>query len=374
MRPPAGRELPSVRSILALLALLALAVAMGCDRGGDSGVGGDEASPAHAHGELEVSATGKAKEAFTAGLIALHCFCDEEARDHFHAARQHDPAFGMAYWGEAMTYDNALGTSHRDDNEERGEEVIQQMQRPDAQGALHWNELENGFADAVRQRFHPGWDGERRRLVYAEAMSQLSARYPDNDEVTAFTALAIMALPGFDRDNPAHVTSVTSRLEEVPKRNPNHPGALHYLIHLYDNPGSARQGLQYARRFAEMAPPCSHARHMPSHLFGQLGMWEEVAASNEKAYEASVTWQKATARPLHVRDFHALEWLLGAYVKLGRMAEAGKIIEELDAIETQIKQRNEPWGDLPDYAKRMRAYAPAMEHHMPHIHPVPRPS
>lgn len=347
-----------------MLAVLALAVAAGCNTAPNS-MGDDEASPSTSgasssptlsEAELGVSASGEAEEAFSTGLRALHSFWYEEARDRFRAAQEHDPAFGMAYWGEAMTYNNAFSTSHRDDNEERGEEVVQQIERLNAQGTLRWNELEQGFADAVRQRFHPGWDPNTRRQAYAEAMSQLSARYPDHDEVTAFTALAIMAVPGFDREDPAHVNSVASRLEEVYERNPEHPGVLHYLIHVYDTPRFARRGLEQARRYAEIAPDSSHALHMPSHIFRHLGMWEEVAASNEEAYEASVTWQQATERPLHMRDFHALEWLLDSYVQLGRMDKAGEIIEKLDGIERRVKQRDEPWGEFRESAERMRAY------------------
>lgn len=352
MRPRAGRGLQCVRLVLALLAL---SVVMSCDPGRDSR-GGDEASSKFGKAEFELSATGEAEESFIIGLLALHSFWYEEARDHFRAAQKHDPTFGMAYWGEAMTYDNAFSTSHSHDNEGRGEEVVRQMERLDAKGNLQWNELERGFADAVRQRFHADWDHNTRRQAYAEAMSQLSARYPHHDEVTAFTALAIMAVPGFDREDPAHVTAVASHLEEVYERSPDHPGVLHYLIHVYDTPTFAHRGLRAARRYAEIAPASSHALHMPGHIFRHLGMWEEVAASNEEAYEASVTWQEATKRPLHMRDFHALEWLLDSSLHLGQTSKASELIEELDAIETRIEQRDEPWGEFPESAERMRSY------------------
>src|SRR5256885_9634976 len=46
------------------------------------------------------------------------------------------------------------------------------------------------------------------------------------------------------------------------------------------------------RSYADIAPEAHHARHMPSHIFLQLGMWSEAAASNESAWQASEAWMK----------------------------------------------------------------------------------
>ncbi len=107
-----------------------------------------------------------------------------------------------------------------------------------------------------------------------------------------------MALPGFDREQPLHVVTVAGRLEEVYERNREHPGALHYLIHVYDTRTFAAMGLRQARVYARIAPASSHALHMPSHIFRHLGMWPEVAASNEDSYRASVAWQEGADRSL----------------------------------------------------------------------------
>ncbi len=48
-------------------------------------------------------------------------------------------------------------------------------------------------------------------------------------------------------------------LELIAKRQPEHPGVAHYLIHLYDAPAIADRGLEVARRYAKIAPAAAHA-------------------------------------------------------------------------------------------------------------------
>ena len=289
------------------------------------------------------------------GVLALHSFWYEEARDHFRAAQRAEPAFGMAYWGEAMTYDNALNTHPESGSESLGTQVVQRMNALDTEGKLRWTSLEQGFANAIRQRFQPALPLAQRRQAYVVAMTQLAKNFPDNDEVVAFTAAALLATPGFDVNNRAHVLSVASRLEEVYKRNPRHPGVLHYLIHVYDTPEFASRALSQARSYAEIAPASPHALHMPSHIFRHLGMWEEVAASNADAYAASVDWQERTGRPMSMRDFHALDWLMEADLRLGRLDDARGVLKELDDVEKEIARTGEDSGRFKEVAAALRA-------------------
>ena len=307
--------------------------------------------------DFPTSGSPEAQAQFRLGVLALHSFWYEQARDYFLEAQALDPDFGMAWWGEAMSYDNAFLTEPDQAGYERqGESVVARTDELDAAGQLVWDERERGFAEAVRRRFAPGYSVAERRQHHAQAMEQLSLRYPDDDEITVFTALALMALPGFDREQPLHVVTVAGRLEEVYERNREHPGALHYLIHVYDTQTFAAMGLRQARVYARIAPASSHALHMPSHIFRHLGMWPEVAASNEDSYQASVTWQERTGRPLHMRDYHALDWLLDAYLRMGRVDQAQRIMAELDEIEAEIVRRGEEFGHFTSAAETLRAY------------------
>jgi hypothetical protein len=306
--------------------------------------------------DFPTSGTPEAQNEFIVGVLALHSFWYEEARDHFVRAVQLDSGFGMAHWGLAMSYDNALQTVSGVANEELGEAVVVNMDELDRQNLLRWTPRERGYADAIRERFRAGRPPDERRRIYAGAMDQLALEFPDDDEASVFAALSFLALPTFDRDNPLHVVTVASMLEEIYEKNREHPGALHYLIHAYDTPTFASMGLRQARVYADIAPASSHALHMPSHIFRHLGMWEEVAASNEEAWQATVAWQERTDRPVSMRDFHALDWMLAAYLNLERYEDAQRVMDEIDTIEQDIARRGENPGDFPSIASSMRVY------------------
>lgn len=100
--------------------------------------------------------------------------------------------------------------------------------------------------------------------------------------------------------------------EEVYKHNSNHPGAAHYVIHAYDDPENAIKALDSARRYAKIAPDVPHPLHMPSHIFLQLGMWSEAAASNEASWAAAAAQEKPKDRPASTSElegYHSLHWL-----------------------------------------------------------------
>ncbi len=296
------------------------------------------------------SAAPAAHAEFELGVLALHSFWYEEARDHFRKARELDPNFAMAYWGEAMTHDAPLQGPRGVQDSEAGQAILSRLDALQAQGKLQWTAREQGFVDALRPLFRERGSPKGRR-AFAAAMEQLAARYPDDDEVVVFAALARMSAArvkrGFTWDDAAFVEPLAAILEEVYQRRPQHPGVVHYLIHVYDSRTFAARGLDLARVYARLAPASSHALHMPSHIFRWLGMWAEMAASNEDSYAATVQWQERTGRPLYKRDFHSLDWLLDAYLKLGRLQDAQGLLHELDAIAAEARRRGEELDLIP---------------------------
>lgn len=304
--------------------------------------------------EFPTSGSPQAQSKFINGVLALHSFWYEQSREFFIQAQQLDPSFAMAYWGEAMSYDNALGTVLDSGYEERGEAVLARMVDLDAVGKLKWTDRERGYYDALKLRFEPGQTMNVKRRGYGQAMDALVERYPDDDEARAFAALALMSFTGFDREQASHVVLVAAPLEEIYQRNSNHPGVLHYLIHVYDSVAFAPLGLRQARLYAKVASSSPHALHMPSHIYKHLAMWPEVVAANILSYETSVRWQQGSNRPLHMRDFHTFNWLLDTYLTLGRMDEARELMIELDTIETEIATGNEDPGHFPSTAKNLR--------------------
>lgn len=298
--------------------------------------------------DFPTSASGEVQQEFLTGALALHSFWYEEARDHFRRARELDPSFAMAYWGEAMTHDHPLWEQH---DGRQGKAVLKELRRQDE---VRWTERERAYVDAVRVLFEHRGDIDDRRRSYARVMQELADRFPEDTEAAVFAALAQMSLPDFDGNDVSDVVPVAAVLEEVYKHRPSHPGAIHYLIHVYDAESFAPLGLRPARDYARTAPASSHALHMPSHIFKDLEMWEEMAASNVDAYQASVDWQERTDRPLRMRDYHALTWLFDAYIKLERFDEARILVRDLEEVEAEARRRDESLGRIPSTLEYFR--------------------
>jgi tetratricopeptide (TPR) repeat protein len=109
--------------------------------------------------------------------------------------------------------------------------------------------------------------------------------------------------------------------------HPDHPGVLHYLIHAYDDPEHAQQGLKAARAYAQASAAVPHALHMPSHIFTRLGYWDESAATNLKGWEVSEADVKRAGESGADRDFHNLGYLEYAYIQLGRYRDAQHTVD-----------------------------------------------
>ena len=184
---------------------------------------------------------------------------------------------------------------------------------------------ERAYLSAVKLLYGDG-DKRARDAAYSGAMEKVYRDYPDDLDAAAFYSLSLLGLvqpseKGFRLQARAGAIAL-----EVYQKNPNHPGAAHYIIHAFDDPEHAILALPAARRYADIAPEAHHARHMPSHIFLQLGMWPEAAASNESAWEASDAWMKRKHLSANVRDYHSLNWLLYVYLQQGRYRKAAQLL------------------------------------------------
>ncbi len=192
---------------------------------------------------------------------------------------------------------------------------------------------EKGFLEAVEILWG---DGEHvaRRVGYMEAMEQLYEQYPDDPEVGAFYALSMLSAVAATRDlsQRLNVRAGTIALELF-NENQNHPGAPHYTIHAFDNPLHAPLALKAAYRFSEIAPAVSHARHMPTHIFIQHGMWDRVSGNNQSAYEAArELWRPGDGMGDAI---HALDWGQYGDLQRGDYEKARLWIERIEAMSVQ---------------------------------------
>ena len=296
-------------------------------------------------GQLDFPTSGspEAQKHFLRGVAILHSFGWKQAIAEFQAAQKLDPDFAMAYWGESLCYNHPL---IGDTDLESPRAVLKRL------GATREERMkkaptdrEKGFLEAVEILWGEGEIAER-KIGYMEAMKRLYDRYPEDDEVATHYSLATIAAvrPTGDTTFRLYVEAGSIAMK-VFERNPNHPGAAHYIIHSFDDPVHAPLALPAAWRFAEIAPAVSHARHMPTHIFIQRGMWEQVSKSNQSAYDAAIDlWEPGDS----VGDaVHALDW--GQYGDLQRgdyekakvwMTRLSDLAKKAESAENGISSRN----------------------------------
>lgn len=274
-------------------------------------------------GKVDFQTTGsrEAQEHFLRGLAALHSFWYEEALQEFKAATKVDPAFMMGYWGEAMTYNHPLWAQQ---DTESGRKAVAMMKD------LHrLSEREVAFINALKLLYGEG-DKLARDVAYSGAMEKLYKAYPQDLEAASFYALSLLGTvrPG-DKGYRRQMLAGKIALD-VFEKNPSHPGAAHYVIHAFDDPEHAILALAAAQQYSRIAPDAHHAQHMPAHIFLQLGMWPEAAASNETAWAVSDAWVKRKNLSLSLRDYHSLHWLLYVYLQQGRYSKAETVLATLN--------------------------------------------
>jgi len=273
------------------------------------------------------SGSPQAQPHFIRGVLWLHSFGYEDAIDAFREAQRIDPQFVMAYWGEAMCFNQPLWF-HEDAAQGRAA-LAKLALTPKARAAKGKTPREQAYLRAVEALYGPG-DKPARDRAYADTMKEVAATSPTDDEAEVFYALSLLAtLPRGDAAL-ALREKAGAIAEAVFKRNPKHPGAAHYILHAYDHGSLAARGLAAARAYAAIAPASSHALHMPAHVFVQLGLWREAAASDRASWDASVAWASRKGLSVAMRDYHSLTWLQYEWMQQGRFKEADGALRFVD--------------------------------------------
>jgi tetratricopeptide (TPR) repeat protein len=222
------------------------------------------------------------------GMMLTYGFNHAEASRSFREAARLDPNCAMAYWGMAYVIGPNINLAMAPENELKAYELIQKAI------ALKSNvsEREQAYIDALATRYSKEAKPDRNALdrAYAEAMRQLSARYPDDLDAATLYAESLMDLSPWDywtRDLQPYPQTVKIHkvLESVLARNPNHPGAIHLYIHAVElgRPELAEAG---ADRLWKLAPGAGHLVHMPSHIFRRVGRYADASKSNQDAVAA----------------------------------------------------------------------------------------
>lgn len=282
------------------------------------------------------SGSASAQEPFRQGMAALHSFFYEEAIDLFRQAQRQDPDFAMAYWGEAVSYTRFLW-NHEDPAAARAA-LARLASTAQGRASKAPTQREKDYLQTAEALYGNG-EQIARYLAFSESMKWLSERYPDDEDAAAFYALTLQFIARrgpWERQQRMQSAAI---LEELFDRHPEHPGIAHYLLHAYDDPSLAPLGLRAARVYADIAPAASHALHMPSHIFVQMGRWDQAIDSNVDAFQASVKWAQRKGLSKAHLDWHSASWLTYTYLQAGRYDDAERVLKRLEDAIAEIGQQ-----------------------------------
>jgi len=281
------------------------------------------ASPGLGKVSFPVSCKPEVRSSFERGVALLHSFQYAAAEKPFREVSQQDPQCAMAYWGLGMSIYHPLWDGADEKTISRG---LGYVEKARVIGTSDMRERE--YIDALWIFYTHR--GDRRLIDYSKALAEICKHYPEDGEAQAFYALSLLALPekGDDLDTRKQVIAILKKLSAA---QPEHPGAVHYLIHAADTPELAAEGLEAARRYAKIAPDSSHALHMPSHIFVRLGLWQESIDSNQAAALAAADATQNQMGEAHYQ-FHAMDFLDYSYLQIGEESKARQIMADLDKV------------------------------------------
>jgi tetratricopeptide (TPR) repeat protein len=262
------------------------------------------------------------KADFNLATALLHSFEYPEAEKVFARVIDADPKCIMAYWGAAMCSFHPLWEPPSPEDLAKGARVVS------AARSIIKEQGPSREADYLETiaAVYDNWQqvDHRTRLANFEgASASLFGKYPNDRDAAVFYALSLRAA-----SDPADKTYVRQRkagkiLEDLMKDNPNHPGVVHYLIHVYDYPELASMGLDAARAYASVAPASAHAQHMPSHIFTRLGLWDEAIQSNLNSISSAQCYARNAGITGHWdEETHGMDYVTYAYLQKGDDASA----------------------------------------------------
>jgi tetratricopeptide (TPR) repeat protein len=300
-----------------------------------AGCGGASSTPPsphvdHALGTVEfpISCSADAQAAFNHGMALLHHMTYPQAREVFATLAAEEPGCAMASWGEAMTLFQPLWPTRPSPAAlAHGWTLVQR-----ATSLAPPTERERLFVASAAAFFEAPESADYwlRIRRWEDSLARAHAALPADAEVTLWRALAHLATTPGDTISRAHADTAAALLLRVYEQNPDHPGAMHYLVHANDVPGRERELVEITRKYDAAAPRNPHALHMPTHIYTRLGDWPAVIQGNERAAAAALEHPAGDQGQFVWDEFpHAIEYLVYAHLQRGdddrATAERGRL-------------------------------------------------
>jgi hypothetical protein len=265
-----------------------------------------------------------AQRRFDRAMRYQHSFWYAESKEIYQDALKADPECAIAYWGIALTLLSNPHGAIPTPNLPLGLAAIEKAKTVGAK-----TERERDYVDALAVMYvdYDKIPQQERVQSYLKKMAALAAKYPDDDEAQIFYAITLNVAASPADKTYANQLKGAAILEPIWRRQPQHPGVAHYLIHLYDYPAIAAKGLPAALRYSKIAPMAPHAQHMPSHIFTRVGYWKESIAANTASVQAAKASKEAGDQ------MHGQDYLVYAYLQLGQDKEARGVVDEIEAAQ-----------------------------------------
>src|SRR5215469_451045 len=280
----------------------------------------------------------EAQHYFDQGLTLVFAFNHEEAARAFRRAAELDPQSAMALWGVALALGPCINLDVDPPHEKAAYEAVQKALLL-APGAT---QKERDYIKALATRYSndPRVDLRKLDAEYANAMRELSKRYPDDLDVATLFAESLMdlhpwklwSLDGRPTESTEEILAV---LESVLRRGPNHIGANHYYIHATEASPHPEWALASARRLETLAPAAGHLVHMPAHTYMRTGEYSASSHSNAAAVDVDRVYLRESGTNGSMYDLlyysHNLHFLAASSGMSGDFAHAKQAADELAA-------------------------------------------
>ena len=275
--------------------------------------------------EFPNSCSPAVQEKLLRGMAMLHSFYYSAAQKAFEEVTAEDNSCAIAAWGYAsiLMLNPLQGIGSSPKNAQLAQAAIDKGRKMGAK-----TQRERDYLEAVAAYYEDfaNRPERARQVTRAKAYEALAAKYPDDDEAQIFYALYLAGTQSASDQTYSAYLKAAAILERQFAKHPDHPGVAHYLIHSYDAPPIAAQGLPAARRYAGIAPDAPHALHMPSHIFTRVGAWTDSLATNRRSIDAA----RRTNEPDDA--LHALDYMTYAYLQLARDGDARRTFEEARTV------------------------------------------
>ncbi len=292
-----------------------------------------------------------AQKYFDQGLRLAYTFNHAEARRAFRMAQKFDPECALCYWGEALVLGPNINAPMDQASLVPALAALAKAKRY----SQYSNPSEQALIGALSQRYSNDPKSERPKLdrAYADTMAKVHTQFPNDREIAVLYAESLMDLNPWDywenegRTPKGHTAEIINVLEKVLASHPDHPGAIHYYIHMVEASSRPERAVPHAQRLGALMPGAGHLVHMPFHTYFRLGRYLDALAVNKQAVAADEAFIVAANPEGIYKDGyypHNVHSLMVSAQMAGDGNTALAAAKKLVQVTTAKSSRNVPWA------------------------------